>query len=124
MEAARSKPCAQKGSVTLKANRQARVYEVKNQHGSHTLYGCLRSDRHRQVLASSFDDHYTSSGTYDQVTLKGHFVHWRFTSIDNSCKADCPPGYNPTTRTRYVRDLTTRKTRSERRIATPAPPLP
>jgi hypothetical protein len=105
-----SKPCARKGSHTVTANQQARVYELANKSGGSNLYGCLRSNDRRQLLASGYDDNYTSSGTYDRVKLKGHVVSWRFTSVDDSCKAACPPGYNPTSTHRYSRNLKTRKT--------------
>lgn len=97
--------CGRPGSHTVAANRQARVYEVKNHDGGNNLYGCLRSNDRRQLLARGYDDNYVSSGTYDRVKLKGHVVRWRFTATDDSCKAACPPGYNPTTTTRHVRNL-------------------
>jgi hypothetical protein len=107
-EAKRS--CGRKGSHTVAANGQARVYEVSNHDGGKNLYGCLRSNDRRQLLASGYDDNYTSSGTYDRVKLKGHVVSWRFTSVDDSCKAACPPGYNPTSTADYSRNLKTRRT--------------
>src|SRR5207247_211385 len=35
---------------------------------------------------------------------------FEFTATDISCKADCPPGYDPTTVTLHIRDLRKRKT--------------
>jgi hypothetical protein len=107
---AAKKPCARKGSTTVKSSKLARVYEVPNKDGGSNLIGCLRSNDRRQVLARGYDDNYTSSGTYDQVKLAGARVKWRFTSVDDSCKADCPPGYQSTTTARYERNLRTRKT--------------
>ena len=109
-EAKQKKPCARKGSDTVAANRQARVYEIANKDGGNNLYGCLRSNDRRQLLAHGYDDNYVSSGDYDEVKLRGHVVSWRFTETDISCKADCPPEYDPTTETRYKRDLKRRKT--------------
>jgi hypothetical protein len=111
--ATQSKPCARKGSHTVKSNAQARVYSVKNKDGGKNLYGCLRSDDRRQRLAHGYDDNYTSSGKYSDVELKGHIVSWVFTSVDDSCKADCPPGYDPTSTASFQRNLKTRKTSAE-----------
>jgi hypothetical protein len=107
-----SKPCARKGSTTVESNKRVRVYEVANTDGGENLVGCLRSDNRRQVLARGYDDNFTSSGTYDRVKLRGVVVKWRFTAVDESCKAACPPGYEPTTRTSYERNLRTRKTKT------------
>jgi hypothetical protein len=110
--ASNGKPCARKGSTTVRSNSKARVYEVANRDGGSNLIACLRSDNRRQVLARGYDDDYTSSGTYDEVKLKGVRVTWRFTSVDDSCKAACPQGYDSTTEARYERNLRTRKTRT------------
>jgi hypothetical protein len=108
--ASSGKPCARKGSTTVKSNRLARVYEVRNNDGGKNLYGCLRSNNRRQLLAHGYDDNYVSSGSYSNVKLKNARVRWTFTETDDSCKADCPPDYEPTTTTRYERNLRTRKT--------------
>jgi hypothetical protein len=105
-----AKPCARKGSHTVKSNRLVRVYEVANKDGGKNLYGCLRSDDRRQRLAHGYDDNYVASGSYDRVKLSGVRVRWRFTETDDSCKANCPPDYNPTSRSNYERNLKTRKT--------------
>lgn len=109
-EAKQRKPCARKGSHTVASTRYVRVYEVRNHDGGHNLYGCLRSSDRRQLLASGYDDNYTSSGSYDDVKIAGRFVAWQFTSTDVSCKAACPPDYDPTTADLHVRDLGARKT--------------
>jgi hypothetical protein len=108
-----SKPCARTGSHTVKSTKRVRVYDVKNHDGGKNLYGCLRSDNRRQLLAHGYDDNYTTSGTYAHVKINGHLVSWTFTSVDDSCKADCPPGYDPTSTASYVRDLKKRKTSTE-----------
>jgi hypothetical protein len=105
------KPCARKGSHTVAANAHARVYSVPTADGSR-LYGCLRRDNHRRLLTEATDDGYVTSSAYDKVALTGPFVAWQQTSTDDSCKADCPPGYNPTTTWLGVRDLRRRKSRT------------
>jgi hypothetical protein len=113
VDAKSSKPCARKGSVTVKATKKVRVYSVKNKDGGKDLFGCLRSDNRRQRLAHGFDDGFVTSGTYGHVKVKGVVVSWTFTTTDDSCKADCPPGYEPTTTAAYKRDLKKRKTTTE-----------
>src|SRR4051794_36718096 len=108
---AKSKPCSKKGSTTVRASKSVRVYKVKNGQGGQNLYGCLRSDNKRQFIAQSYDDGSgTSTGDFRYVTLAGRFVAWEFTAFDDSCKAGCPPGYNPTSVHLSIRDLHKRKT--------------
>jgi hypothetical protein len=107
---AKSKPCTRKGSHTIVSTKSVRVYRVKNSDGNFDLYGCLRSDGRRQKLQHGYDDMIETSGTFDRVHVAGHFVAWQFTAVDVSCKAQCPPEYNPTTVTLRVRDLKKRKT--------------
>src|SRR3954470_11440362 len=104
-EAKDRKPCARKGSHTVTATSHVRVYEVANSDGGDTLVGCLRSNDKRRVLAKGYDDGYVTSGVYDHVRVAGRFVAWQFTQTDVSCKADCPPGYDPTSVHLSVRDL-------------------
>src|SRR4051812_6232823 len=68
--AALAKPhaCAFAGSKTLKSTKQVRVYRVK-----HRLYGCLKSNGHRQHLTTTYDDGYVTSGTVDQLRVAGHY---------------------------------------------------
>ena len=109
-DAKHAKPCSRKGSTTVRATKSVRVYQVKNTDGGHNLIGCLRSNNKRQLLAHGYDDGYVTSGGYDRVKVAGHFVAFEFTAYDISCKADCPPGYDPTTVNLYIRDLRKRKT--------------
>jgi hypothetical protein len=104
-EAKHSKPCARKGSHTVAATKLVRVYELPNSEGGDTLVGCLRSNDRRRVLAEGYDDGYVTSGVYDHVRVAGRFVAWQFTATDISCKADCPPGYDPTSVHLSARDL-------------------
>jgi hypothetical protein len=108
-DAKRHKPCARKSSTTVASTRFVRVYEVPGGNGGNKLYGCLRSNDRRQLLTESYDDNYVLSGGYDRVKIAGRFVAWQFTATDISCKADCPPGYDPTTVDLTVRDLRRRK---------------
>jgi hypothetical protein len=101
---ATGKPCARKGSKTIASNSHARVYSVPTADGTR-LYGCLRRDDHRRLLTVASDDGYVTSSVYDHVTLVGRFVAWQQTDTDISCKADCPPGYDPTTTYLGLRDL-------------------
>lgn len=108
---AHHKPCSRKGSKTIASNSHTRVYSVPTADGS-KLYGCLRSaDKPRRLFVAS-DDGYVTSQLYDRVTLTGRFVAWQVTDTDDSCKADCPPGYNPTTKHLDLRDLRKSKTRN------------
>lgn len=87
-----------------------RVYSVSNRDGGDNLYGCLRSNNRRQLLARTADDGYVTSSSFDQVKIAGRFVAWEITDTDISCKADCPPDYDPDTTSLYVRDLRRRQT--------------
>jgi hypothetical protein len=109
---AKSKPCSRKGSSTIASTKSVRVYRVKNADGGFDLFGCLRSDGRRQKLEHGYDDMIETSGTSDRVHVAGHFVAWQFTAYDVSCKADCPPGYDPTTVRLRIRDLKKRKTKT------------
>ncbi len=109
--AAHRKPCARKRSHTVAANTHTRVYSVPTADGSR-LYGCLRRDNRRKLLTEAADDGYVTSSVYDHVTLVGPFVAWQQSDTDVSCKADCPPGYDPTSTYLGVRDLRKKKGRA------------
>ena len=111
---AKSKPCSRKGSHSIVSTKSVRVYRVKNSDGNYDLFGCVRSNGRRQKLEHGYDDMIETSGTFDRVHVAGHFVAWQFTAYDVSCKAACPPGYDPTAVTLRVRDLKKRKTRDVR----------
>jgi hypothetical protein len=101
---AASKPCARAHSKTVASNSHVRVFTVAGSEGD-KLYGCLRSNGRRQALTADYDDGYVLSGKFSRVRLAGRFVAWQFAVTDISCKADCPPGYEPTTYALRVRDL-------------------
>jgi hypothetical protein len=105
-----AKPCSKKGSKTVASSKSVRVYKVKNGQGDFNLVGCLRSNNKRQTLARGYEDGYVTSGKFGHVTLAGRFVAWEYTAYDISCKAGCPPDYNPTTVHLSIRDLRERTT--------------
>ena len=109
-DAGTRKPCQRKGSTTVASTKHVRVFKVPGSNGGDKLYGCLRSNGRQQLLAESYDDGYVTSGSFAKVKVAGRFVAWQFTAIDNSCKAACPPDYNPTMVHLSVRDLRKRKT--------------
>jgi hypothetical protein len=103
--------CVKAGSKTVKQNKSVRVYRVTRGEST-TLYACRRSNSTHVRLARAFDDGFTTSATYANVRLTGWFVAWSATATDISCKADCPPGYEPTTRSLGVYDVRRRQSRS------------
>jgi hypothetical protein len=109
--AAKKPTCSVKGSKTVVQNSQARVYTLKSRKEffGNVLYGCLRSSARKVRLASNYDDGYVTSQQYSKVGLNGRFVVFHFVSTDVSCKADCPPGYEPTSYQVIVTNLRTRK---------------
>ncbi len=111
-DAARRGPsCKRPRSSAIAQNRLVRVYEVRDTEGT-TLHGCRRSTGRRVLLDTAFDDEYVSSSSYGNVRLAGTFVAWTSTATDVSCKASCPPNYNPTRRAIRVYDMRRRRSRS------------
>ncbi|MEA2421975.1 MAG: hypothetical protein QOF55_1074 [Thermoleophilaceae bacterium] len=103
--------CARAGSKTLVQNSKVRVYRVGSGTNK-TLNACRRSTGRRVQLAAAFDDGFVTSASFADVRLSGLFVAWSETATDLSCKADCPPGYQPTTRAIGVYDMGHRRSRS------------
>ena len=87
--------CGRAHSKTVAKNRAVRVYTVKRS-GATTLYGCRRSTGKRSKLGRKFNDVETA-GTFRDVRLRGNYVAFVSSFTDDSCKAACPPGYQPTT---------------------------
>lgn len=82
----------------------------RDEHGER-LYGCLWSVGRPLALADAFDEFYVYSGSWGDVRLAGRFVAWGQASTDISCKAACPPNYEPTRYRVGVADLRRRKVR-------------
>lgn len=101
--------CAAADSTTVRSNSYVRIYEVPDGE-DRRLYACRRRTGRRWLLTRSFDDGYVTSGTYDTVRLTGRFAGWVSYETDISCKADCPPGYDPTSSRIVVVNLATRRT--------------
>jgi hypothetical protein len=94
-QAAKRKPtCNRAHSKTVAKNRTVRVFTVKRK-GTTTLYACRRSTGRRAKLTKSFDG-FTSSAKFSDVRLRGNFVAYAYSATDQSCKADCPPDFEPT----------------------------
>jgi hypothetical protein len=102
--------CAKAGSKTLAQNGSVRVYQT-GKGVNKSLFACRRATGKRSKLATAFDDNFTSSASYADVRLAGRFVAFSYTATDNSCKAACPPGYEPTTNSIGVFDAGKRTTR-------------
>jgi hypothetical protein len=114
-EAATKKKCAiPRGSDVVAKNSQVYVY-TRDGSGDVTsrLYGCYRKTARTARLAeSSGDDLGLLTVEFDQVRVNGRFVAWQEKATDISCKADCPPGYEPDTYAISRADLKTRRSLS------------
>ena len=99
---AAERPRCGKGGKTVASNGSARVYEQGSR-----LKVCRKADRRREVLARRFDDGYVESADYARVVLAGAHVGWVETYTDVSCKAACPPDYEPTRTWVNVHDVAT-----------------
>jgi hypothetical protein len=110
-DARKAPSCAQAKTKTIAQNSKLRVYQ-KGKGDTRSLYACRRSSGKRTKLAEAFDDGIETSASYGDVRLSGLFVAWSYTATDLSCKADCPPGYNPVTQLIGVFDASVRKSRS------------
>ena len=109
--ARRTAKCKAAKSRTLIQDSLVRLYEVQREEGT-AMYGCRRSNGRRTLLAEASDDEYTTSDAYAHVRLKGGKAAWVETATDVSCKADCPPGYDPSRTSIVVHDVIARKVRS------------
>ena len=107
--AAARKPCTRAGKTVAK-NRYVRVYRVPGDEGT-ALRACNRRTRKSAELASAFDDGYVLSEDYRSVRLARRFAAVVDDHTDVSCKADCPPDYEPTTTTIRVYDARANKVR-------------
>ena len=110
--------CKARGDTIVK-NDSGRVYEREQDAEVKTLWGCLWSVNRPIELDVAAGDDFTTFESYDNVILRGRFVAWTFTHEDVSCKADCPPGYDPTTEYVKTFDLRTRRGDLETSNASP-----
>lgn len=110
-DAATKRTCSRSGSETVASNNYVRVYTKFSQRAEYgdILYGCYRRTGRHVRLAENYDDDLYVSTTFSKVRLNGRMVVWQFEAIDVSCKADCPPGYDPSTTLIEVADLRSRK---------------
>jgi hypothetical protein len=85
------------------------AYSVPNGEGDKTLYGCLRATGARSKILVGSDDGIESYSKFNTVIVNGRFIAFQIEDYDISCKADCPPGYNPYTYTLARFDVKRRK---------------
>lgn len=89
-----------KGAELHRKAPQVLVYSIDRARRdvTSTLYGCYRPNGKRYRLAESTDDGLgLLTVEFSNVKSNSRFVAWQWTATDISCKADCPPGYAPTT---------------------------
>jgi hypothetical protein len=116
-EAAHAKNrCDARGAKTVVKSRFVRVFTAPGRAEDSTgrLFGCMYSNGKRVLLDEGSDDGFVTSEEFRRVVLNGRFVAWEHESVDMSCKADCPPGYQATTYAIYSRDLRAKKSRGFR----------
>lgn len=106
----KAKPsCAKKGSKTVVRSRDARVYTapgVRSEGSTGTgLVGCLTANGKKTVLALKDTGESDVPGAFANVRLAGRYVAFSTQTTDTSCKADCPPDFNPTTYSVRTYDL-------------------
>jgi hypothetical protein len=75
------------------------AYTLANSEDGKNLYGCRRSNGRRTRIFTGMDDGIESSSAVTKVIVNGRFIGMQIEDYDISCKADCPPGYNPYTYT-------------------------
>lgn len=95
-----SASCAVRGSKTIAKNPVARLYSLRG-----NLMACTRATGRKRLVAESYDDGYVTSGSWSRPVLAGRYVGLVYTSTDISCKAACPPDYEPTRVSTHVYDL-------------------
>lgn len=109
--ARKSGRCTVKGAHTVKANRLVRAYVKRDREGNQRLFGCWRVIGRKVLVAAAYDDGYVLSGTYREPRLAGRFMAVVTEATDLSCKAACPPDYEPTKTFVKVRDIRSRRVR-------------
>ncbi len=109
----RKASCAAKRSHTVAKNRFVRVYSV-SRNGNRKLTGCLRKTGRKLLVVREYDDGFVESGVFRDVRLAGRFVAVVFDATDISCKAACPPDYEPTQTSVVISNIRTRRDRTTR----------
>jgi len=104
--------CKVKGSETVASTSLVRLYTRPDREGGVELRGCWRATGRKLLLAYEYDDGYVTSISYRDLRLNGRFVAFVSEATDVSCKAMCPPDYNPTRTSMEVTDLRSRRSRA------------
>ena len=121
--ATKSRTCKRPASTTVAQNGLVRVFTRPGANGSlegTDLLACWKRTGRARLLAFAFDDEYVSSAQFGLVRLRGRFVALFSESYDISCKAACPPGYEPTRRFLEVTDARSGRSRAVRIAERPA----
>jgi hypothetical protein len=112
-----SAPCRPKGSKTVAQTSKVRAFTRERSSDDHTLlYACLLSQG-KPVYATeatgidAYEETYSES-SFSDVRIAGRYVAWSTESSDLSCKADCPPDYNPTSTSIGIINVRLRKKRA------------
>lgn len=103
--------CSVKSSRTVVQNRFARVYTraSRREDEIRRLYSCWRRTGRKFLLDTSSDDGLSTSVAFSQVKLNRRFVAWQHVVTDFSCRAACPPDYDPTSEMIGVADARSRQ---------------
>jgi hypothetical protein len=111
---AKPAPCVHPGSKTLASSSTARIYRVAlkdRDPGTSAVYGCLRSPNRTSRLLTESDDGIETSTLVTAAALSGRYAVYVISDEDLSCKAACPPGFEPLVQTLRVADLKRRTSR-------------
>jgi hypothetical protein len=118
-----AKPTCQRAhSTTVAGNRLVRVFTRPGRDGSNEgtdLLGCWKTTGRVRPLAFAFDDGFVASAQFGLVRVRGRFAAFYSETYDVGCKAECPPGYEPTHRHLTVVDV---RLGSVRRVRIAEPP--
>lgn len=115
--------CKRSNSTTVAQNGVVRLFTRRGLNGlpgENDLFGCWKRTGRVRLLAYAYDDDYVSYASFSLVRVRGRFAVFFSESSDISCKADCPPGYEPMQRAVNVADVRTGRERTVRVAARPA----
>lgn len=119
----RTPSCKRAKSRTVAQNGHVRLFTRRDPNGlpgENDLFGCWKRTGRVRLLASAYDDEYVSYARFGLVRLRGRFAAFHSESYDISCKAACPPDYEPRRRFVTVADVRTGRERAVRVAARPA----